>query len=393
MFMKKLKSLIISDAGNTIILVLFTALSCIIIISITLYITFNQFQYSQMYKKSFNIDYIALSGAEKAICSINNDIRINFSSILNDIISEILLDISNNDTKSLEYVNGFKIKNEILKSKIETKIFDILDYKFSYNIEVEDSGYKVEVELTKSNGDYIITSKAKNINTNVVCKAIGTIKLENNIEFDNIIFEQYDWKSDSKPELLSNALTTNALELKDNATLNTDSTANSNIFNDTSKLNEIISKNIIILKDNEQQQIDIQLSYNEPSIIIDARDNGKIIFTANDEFNGIIYSVGQIEFANDITINGIVICDSIIIDEGVNINIAYNPDSILSLETDDYNLKRNIYDFLKLTNYKSTNLTDILGYLKLKVSSPVNTIINNINDINFKFINLRIADI
>jgi len=351
-----------------------------------------------MYKKSFNVDYIALSGAEKAICSINNDIRINFSSILNDTISEILLDISNNDTKDLEYVNGFKIKNEVLKNKIETKIFDILDskkyyYKFNYDIGVEDSGYKVEVELNKSNGDYIIISKAKNINTNVVCKAVGTIKLENNIEFDNIIFEKYDWKNDSKPELLSNALTTNALELKDNATLNTNSTASSNIFNDTSKLNETISKNIIILKDNEQQQIDIQLYYNEPSIIIDVRDNGKIIFTANDEFNGIIYSVGQIEFANDITINGIVICDSMIIDEGVNINIAYNPDIILTLETDNYNLKRDIYDFLKLTNYKSTNLADILGYLKLKTSSPVNTIINNINDINFKFINLRIADI
>lgn len=410
--MQNLKILLISEAGNAIILVLFTALICVTIIGGTLYITFNQFQYSQMYKKSFNIDYIALSGAEKAICTLNNNIKINFSSILNDVISEILLDASNNDNKDLEYINdvGFKIKNENLKNKIETKIFNILDsklntyYKFRYNVEVESYKYNVEVELIGSKGNYSVVSKAKDINTNIVCKATGIIYLENNLNFDSTIFEQYDWKNDSKPEILSNALiTNNVVELKEEATLNVSGNiVNENISNDITYLKNkldrnVYEENIVILKEGEQELFNIQMFYDEqcpqPSIIIDIRDNKKITLISDDEnvFNGIIYSTGQIEFANDIIINGVIISNNIIIDEGVNLNINYNTNNILNLTTDNYKLKRDIYDFLEITNYK--NYTNILGYLKLKTSSSVNTIINNINDINFKLINLRISDI
>lgn len=442
--MKHFKKFLISEKGNAIILVMFITLSCTILISTALYITFNQFQYSQMYKKSSNMDYLAISGAEEAINNINNTIKINFSSILNNSISEILSDVSNNN-KSIEYRDtiGFKIKSDSLNKKIETKIYNILDnkiklpYKISYNIEAENCNYKINVEVKGSKGNYNITSKATNVDTKVTCSAIGEIKLQTNANIENYIFENYIWKTDNKPILLSNALISNGIiEIKENSALHvsgSDIILNNNIENpenffiensiiiDNSVLNNhtnkitdlknkldenINEKNILIIKDGEQENIDIQMFYNEeqmqPSIIIDIRDNKKIKFISTDKnvFNGIIYSTGQIEFENDMTINGIVISNNISIDEGINLNIIYDENSIINLTTDNYVLKRYIYDFLNLTNYNNTAFTDnenelldILGYLKIKNSSSSNTVINNANAISFKFTNLKITDI
>lgn len=448
--MKYFKKFLISETGNAIVLVMFITLSCIVIISTALHITFNQFQYSQMYKKSSNMNYLAISGAEEAINDINNNIKINFSSILNSSISEILSDASDNNNKSIEYRDkiGFNIKTDSLNKKIETKIYNILDnkiklsYKFSYTIETENCNYKINVEVKGSKGTYNIISKATNVDTKVICTAIGEIKLQNNANIQNNIFENYIWKTDDKPILMSNALIANgSIEIKENSALhisgsniilsnNIENTENffidNNIIIDNSILNNhtdkitylknkldknINEKNILIIKDGDQEEIDIQMFYDEeqmqPSIIIDIRDNKKIKFISTNKniFNGIIYSTGQIEFENDMTINGIVISNnpksnSILINEGVNLNIIYDKNSIINLTTDNYILKRYIYDFLNLTNYKNTDfadnqndISDILGYLKIKNSSSSNTIINNANAINFKFTSLKITDI
>lgn len=448
--MKYYEKLLISQTGNAIISVMFITLSCISIISTALYITFNQFQYSQMYKKSSNMDYLAISGAEVAINDINNTIKINLSSIVNSSIYEILSDVSNNNNKSIEYRDniGFKIKNDSLNKKIEAKIYNILDskiklsYKISYSIEAENCKYKVNIDVKGSKGSYNITSKVTNVDTKVICAAIGEIKLQNNTNIENNIFENYMWKTNDKPPLLSNALITNGIiEIKENSALHisgSDIILNNNIENpenffiensiiiDNSILNNhidkiiglknkidknITEKNILIIKDGEQEKIDIQMFYDDeqmhPSVIIDIRDNKKIKFSSTDKniFNGIIYSTGQIEFENDMTINGIVIsnnpeANSILINEGINLNIIYDENSIINLATDNYILKRYIYDFLNLTNYNNTAFTDnenellnILGYLKIKNSSSSNTVINNANAISFKFTSLKITDI
>lgn len=441
--MKYFKKFLVSETGNVIILVMFITLSCIIVISTAVYITFNQFQYSQMYKKSSNMDYLAISGAEEAINDINNNIKINLSSIVNSSISEILSDVSNNNSIEYRDNTGFKIKNDSINKKIEAKIYNILDnkiklpYKISYNIEAENCSYKINVEVKGSKGNYNITSKATNVNTKVTCTAIGEIKLQNNANIENNIFENYIWKTNDKPLLLSNALITNGIiEIKENSALHvsgSDIILNNNIENtenffiensiivDNSVLNNhtnkitdlknkldknINEKNILIIKDGEQENIDIQMFYDEeqmqPSVIIDIRDNKKIKFISTDKniFNGIIYSTGQIEFENDMTINGIVISNNISINEGINLNIIYDENSIINLTTDNYVLKRYIYDFLNLTNYNNINfaenkkdISDILRYLKIKNSSSSNTIIDNANAIGFRFTTLKITDI
>lgn len=169
--MKNLEN-IKSENGSALILVLFITLCCIIIAGTIMYVTFNQVRYSKAYKKSSNISYLAISGAEKVVNDFNN------------LINNNLLSISNEVAENISSTDNFKYD-------LEQKIISIIDSKINktytilYKIKSEEYDYKTEIKITKSTKsetwDYTINSKTTNITTSNTYEVSGQIEFINEI--------------------------------------------------------------------------------------------------------------------------------------------------------------------------------------------------------------------
>lgn len=232
---------IFSENGNALILVIFVSLCCTIIMGSLMYITYNQVKYSQAYKKTSNISYLAISGAEKAVSNMNKTINENIANITNEILNEMLNNISTINTENVsaydniiiyDSINSdsvYKINNDEFKKILKEKIYNITGdlLKFSYTAQIEGYEYKTNVdikkEITRFNKDitYIVTSTTENIDTHNKYSVIGKISLDDIIKNEAILLEQYGWKNGSKPDLLSNAILSKGdIILKNKAKLN-----------------------------------------------------------------------------------------------------------------------------------------------------------------------------
>lgn len=169
------------ENGSALILVLFITLCCIIIASTLMYVTFNQIRYSKAYKKSSNISYLAISGAEKLVSDFNN------------LISNNLLIISNEVAQNISNTDNFK-------QDLEEKIILIIDSKINktytilYKIKSGQYDYKTEIKITKATKfetwDYTINSKTTNISTSNIYEVSGQIEFINKIIVENIVLDE-----------------------------------------------------------------------------------------------------------------------------------------------------------------------------------------------------------
>lgn len=239
---KNSNKFISDESGNSILIVLFVFMCCSILAMTSIYITFSQFQFSIAYKNSSNVNFLAISGIKRAVLNLNN--------ILNNKISEIVtssldnLDISN--TNLIVYsgrIDGkYSIDENFLKKYIEQNIISYIDsllysgYRFSYEIEVEDFEYIVDVDVQKYLDNYIVNSKVTNMNTENSYIASAEIVLNSELNFENTIFENYRWKDNKIPDIFKNAVVSKGdIVLMGNSILN----INGNVIVDGSKLGGI----------------------------------------------------------------------------------------------------------------------------------------------------------
>lgn len=279
-----------NDKGNALLLVLFVMMCCTAIITTTIYLSSNQLIFSQAQRKYSNIQYLAISGAEKAVSDFNNILNSNIDTIINNTTESILN--QNNYSEFLEFkTNKFIIKDDILNENLEKQINSFIrskNYEFQYYATIEDFKYRTDVQIIYvSKNKYKVDSRTTNIATRNIYQVVGEINLSNDIDIENTFLEQYILKA--IPNILTKAiinkgniiLRNNAqlnikgdilvngdVEISDNSKLNIDGSAyiNSNLFTnvynlaDSSQIyinNDVIANNISILNSrNDAYKID-----------------------------------------------------------------------------------------------------------------------------------------
>jgi hypothetical protein len=211
-----------TEHGNAMVLVVFITLCCTIIMGTVMYVTFTQVEYSQAYKKSSNIDVLAMSGAEKGLSILNDSINKNMETWVKNVSDNILSDdpttpnilglatyqnINENVSYDgdLKYSGNYHLKeasrvklfaNE-LKKTITTNIASTLSSStYTYYVTVEGIKYRIDGSINLGTGQ--VSSIASRLdssgNIEVSSKVNATFSLKNNTYNDEILYEQYGWK-------------------------------------------------------------------------------------------------------------------------------------------------------------------------------------------------------
>lgn len=218
---KGLNRYIKTEEGNSMVLVVFITLCCTIIMGTVMYVTFTQVEFSQAYKKSSNIDILAMSGAEKGISLLNNEINQKLETWVKEVSKNILMD--DPATPEIEYQNnlyydgstyngfyhlkesGVGGSDQLFIKKIAEKITGNFSSPVTYEYEVEQDAvkYKVTVAIDFTSDTIISTAlRLDNGNTSVVSATFGLGTYATNNE---ILYEQYGWNNDV-PSKFSNAI-------------------------------------------------------------------------------------------------------------------------------------------------------------------------------------------
>ncbi len=185
-----------SERGNILVIVVFILLCCTIIVNSTMYITFNRFKYSQMYKNSSNIYYLTLSATEKAVNHINNIIYCDISKIANEISKELSNDTSNITLKNLLEE---KITNKIntLNVLYYKTIIGNKEYTTTVRINLEQRGiYNINSKTKLTNGNEHEISAKINLVSDIKLEKISVLELPENIDKTNITFYNLTSKND-----------------------------------------------------------------------------------------------------------------------------------------------------------------------------------------------------
>ncbi len=338
-----------------------------------------QLAMAHLNQQTSNTYYLARSGAEKAVDTLNKEIENQLPKLMEEAASmsrdKILskgdfiyaLDQGENPYKGKYRGRDFSY-HMILSQLIDDYINNTLMIKVNkealmdYQIDLNLKGYipihvttKMYTQPSSSHqlaaGDLAIevTAQAKEGPKKSLAKSkvIAIASLNSFTQVNEEILEAYTWASDD--------ITVQSY-LEDLDPL---------IFQDV--LDHQWSYNNPIYIASQGETIDISRFQERPTAIIGTDPEATITLTGHGIFKGVIVTPGSIDLANDLLIKGMVIAAHPWPGE-----MEVDLDMLFKIHCIDLSLQRRLYDYVQITNYKeASGSRDILEGPRLVTMSPL----------------------